>query len=305
MCTAVATGQCYSCSCSNLTQMVQLQFLTRDWQSVKWVKKLIPTSVCAQMVSAPSAARGKVGESSRAGVTDSALEQQLAALKDLWSGSAVNVYRTWWWSACLRLCGLWCATPLFCMLCLPVNLNTDITLAAELPFSVVFKGIKLNDRLSLSASLFLKFFLFFSENLSLFICSGVPVDTEVKVLSAEDPELSDVPSFKAGVGQSTALHAWPAARNSAFRVSAFLVHLFNICFLQMSQNIKWYMWSVVNHIFIYKLISFVYHEMGFVQIECHGTSADFWSEGLRSTFRGPGHFVWRGSTVALPWLWLT
>ena len=41
----------------------------------------------------------------------------------------------------------------------------------------------------------------------MFICSGVPVDTEVKVLSAEDAELSDVPSFKAGVGQSTALHA--------------------------------------------------------------------------------------------------
>ena len=42
-------------------------------------------SVCVfmQMVHAPSAGRGKLGETSKAGVTDSALEQQLAALKDL------------------------------------------------------------------------------------------------------------------------------------------------------------------------------------------------------------------------------
>ena len=84
----------------------------------------------------------------------------------------------------------------------------------------------------------------------MFICSGVPVDTEVKVLSAEDPELSDVPSFKAGVGQSTALHAWPAARNSAFLVSAFLVHLFNICFLQMSQNKVVYVISSESHFYL-------------------------------------------------------
>lgn len=43
----------------------------------------IGIEITDKLIHAPSAGRGKVGESSRAGVTDSALEQQLAALKDL------------------------------------------------------------------------------------------------------------------------------------------------------------------------------------------------------------------------------
>ena len=36
-----------------------------------------------QMVDAPSAHRGKLGESSKAGMSDADIERQLAALKDL------------------------------------------------------------------------------------------------------------------------------------------------------------------------------------------------------------------------------
>ena len=41
-------------------------------------------------------------------------------------------------------------------------------------------------------------------------------DTHVSIPFAESPELSNVPSGKPGVGQNLALHASPAARNSAF-----------------------------------------------------------------------------------------
>ncbi|XP_076445008.1 charged multivesicular body protein 2b-like [Babylonia areolata] len=43
----------------------------------------IGIEITDKMVHAPSASKGKIGESSRARVTDSALEEQLAALKDL------------------------------------------------------------------------------------------------------------------------------------------------------------------------------------------------------------------------------
>ena len=92
-----------------------------------------------------------------------------------------------------------------CCVYLRTSIQTLRLLQNALSGLVQTKG--LNDQLKPFCESFKKFFLFFSENLSLFICSGVPVDTEVKVLSAEDAELSDVPSFKAGVGQSTALHA--------------------------------------------------------------------------------------------------
>ncbi|XP_076466306.1 charged multivesicular body protein 2b-like [Babylonia areolata] len=43
----------------------------------------IGIEITDKMVNAPSAARGRIGESSKAGVSDSSIEQQLAALKDL------------------------------------------------------------------------------------------------------------------------------------------------------------------------------------------------------------------------------
>ena len=41
-------------------------------------------------------------------------------------------------------------------------------------------------------------------------------DTQVSIPFVESPELSNIPSGKPGVGQNLALHASPAARNSAF-----------------------------------------------------------------------------------------
>lgn len=40
-------------------------------------------SLPLQMVRAPAAARGKIGETSKKGMSDSEIEQQLAALKDM------------------------------------------------------------------------------------------------------------------------------------------------------------------------------------------------------------------------------
>ena len=49
------------------------------------------------------------------------------------------------------------------------------------------------------------------------------MDAEIKVFSAENPELSNAPSFKPGVGQNIALCALLTARNSAFCKSGCLV----------------------------------------------------------------------------------
>ena len=45
-------------------------------------------------------------------------------------------------------------------------------------------------------------------------------DIEIKGPSAENPELSKIPSFKPRIQ----LHALPAASNSAFLISACLIH---------------------------------------------------------------------------------
>lgn len=49
-------------------------------------------------------------------------------------------------------------------------------------------------------------------------------DTEIDVSSAENPELSRVPSVIPGVGQSINLHALPIAGKCAFFISVFQVH---------------------------------------------------------------------------------
>lgn len=51
-------------------------------------------------------------------------------------------------------------------------------------------------------------------------------DAEIKVPSLENPELSQVLSFKPGVraGQIVAWRASAAAKHSVFVISAFLIH---------------------------------------------------------------------------------
>ena len=49
-------------------------------------------------------------------------------------------------------------------------------------------------------------------------------DTETKVPSAEDPQLSKILSLMSEINQNVALHASPTARKSACLMSAFLVH---------------------------------------------------------------------------------
>ena len=49
-------------------------------------------------------------------------------------------------------------------------------------------------------------------------------DAEIKVPSKDNLELSKALSLKPGAGPSLDLHAWAAAKNAAFLISAFLVH---------------------------------------------------------------------------------
>ena len=58
------------------------------------------------------------------------------------------------------------------------------------------------------------------------------MDAEIKVLSAENLELSKVPSFKP-VGHEIAVHAMPADQNSAFS------GLFSFIFPHSSSNVMW------------------------------------------------------------------
>ena len=57
-------------------------------------------------------------------------------------------------------------------------------------------------------------------------CLWVSADAEDKVPSAENPGLSEVLSFKPGLGHNIAMHASPNARIffSPFLISTFLVH---------------------------------------------------------------------------------
>ena len=48
-------------------------------------------------------------------------------------------------------------------------------------------------------------------------------ESEMKIPSIEYLELSKAPSFKPVVGQNISLHAFPAARNSAFLILVFVV----------------------------------------------------------------------------------
>ena len=48
-----------------------------------------------------------------------------------------------------------------------------------------------------------------------------PADADIKTPSAENPELSEVLSFRPVVGEKIALHASPAARDSDFLTPAF------------------------------------------------------------------------------------
>ena len=54
-----------------------------------------------------------------------------------------------------------------------------------------------------------------------YLCTA---DAEIKVPSAEDPELSKVLSFTPGLGQKIVLRASPTARNYAFLIFAFSFH---------------------------------------------------------------------------------
>ena len=64
---------------------------------------------------------------------------------------------------------------------------------------------------------------------------GVPWTQKFRSPSAENFKLSEVPSFKPGVSQKIALHASLTVRNSAFVMTAVLIHsaliyFFGICF---------------------------------------------------------------------------
>ena len=51
------------------------------------------------------------------------------------------------------------------------------------------------------------------------------MDTAIKISSAENPELSKIPSVKPGVCPNTALYAFSTARNSTLQMFTFIVHL--------------------------------------------------------------------------------
>ena len=68
------------------------------------------------------------------------------------------------------------------------------------------------------------------SGLSFFALLWCTVDVEIKVLSAETPELSKVPSLKPGVAEEIALHALCTARNVSF-----LPSVFNFTFTDKSQ----------------------------------------------------------------------
>ena len=59
------------------------------------------------------------------------------------------------------------------------------------------------------------------------LAASAPVgtaDAEIKMPSKDNLELAKVLSLKPEVGPSLDLHAWAAAKNAAFLISAFLVH---------------------------------------------------------------------------------
>jgi len=55
------------------------------------------------------------------------------------------------------------------------------------------------------------------------------VDTEIKIPSAENPELTNIFPLKPGVGQNIATQALPTARNFfTVLIFTFLIHLFQM-----------------------------------------------------------------------------
>ena len=79
-------------------------------------------------------------------------------------------------------------------------------------------------------------------------------DAEIKVPSAEIPELSRVLSFKLGVGQNVAFHALPTARNCAFLIFAFSFHSTFLFFSLFSPQI---IYTVLKYVAFVLTINFI------------------------------------------------
>ena len=73
----------------------------------------------------------------------------------------------------------------------------------------------------------------------------VVANSEMKVPSPGNPELSKVFTFKAGMGENVALHASPTAKKSVSLISDFSIHS-TFFPSRSSLNIKWHVASTVN-----------------------------------------------------------